>query len=275
MTAPAEPHLLDALGRTVDEGGFRGRVGLLPLGSVEYHGPHSPLGTDVFIARELAGRIARARPELLLLPELAYTACPVETREYPGTISIEPSLAAKLLEGIFRSLFRSGLAGVVVVNAHSGNVTPLALAGDGVGDDFPDAFVAAVNWWETVPGEETGPLGNFSQDGGHGHGGPVEMSVTAAIRPDLVRPEWANDVDVVEKRACDALRVVSDPRRFVDFPGYHGRVREIDAGTGARLLELAATRIVASIDDLLAAAASRTIDHSGLPTRSPLASRRR
>src|SRR3954447_23235815 len=103
--------LLDQLGHDADEGTLAGRVALLPMGSIEYHGPHAPLGTDLFIARELAARVGARRPALVVLPEVAYAPCRVETRRHAGTISIAPSTAIALLEQLFRSLFAAGFAG--------------------------------------------------------------------------------------------------------------------------------------------------------------------
>jgi creatinine amidohydrolase len=244
--------LLDQVGHDVDEGALRGRVALLPAGSVEYHGPHGPLGTDVFIARELAERVGARRPRLVVLPELAYTACRVETRRHPGTIAVAPNVAVALLEQLFRSLFTNGFAGVVVLNAHVENETSASLAADAVTDDFPEAFVAVVNWWETLPPDETRALAGFTENGGHGHGGPLELSVTQAIVGDLVRPELAEDLDEGGGPPAGPLELVAPPHAHVPPHGYHGRAGEIDREHGRTLLDLAADRIVASVDALLA-----------------------
>jgi creatinine amidohydrolase len=243
--------LLDELGHDVDHGELRGRVALLPTGSVEYHGPHAPLGTDLFIARALAERIGARRPRLVVLPELAYAPCRAETRRHPGTIAIPASVALTLLEQLFRSLFATGFAGVVVLNAHVENVAPAGLAADAVSDDFPEAFVAVVNWWETLPAQEVGALAGFTDNGGHGHGGPLELSVTQAIVPELVRPELAADVEERPGPRSGALRLVAPPHARIPPRGYHGRASEIDRDHGKQLLDLATERIVASIDALL------------------------
>jgi creatinine amidohydrolase len=209
--------LLDVIGRDAGAGALAGRVALQPAGSVEYHGPHGPLGTDTFIARELAVRIAARRPRLVVAPELAYTPCPPHTRDHAGTISVESSLAADLLQQVFHRLLRAGLEGAVVINAHEGNVEPARVAADAVTREFPDATVALLNWWQTLPADETARIAGFSENGGHGHAGPLELSVTKAIVPDLVEP-----------------------------------VGEIDGDKGRVLLELACERMVASIDRLLA-----------------------
>jgi creatinine amidohydrolase len=249
MSQSPPARLVEHVGHDVDQGALGGRVGVLPAGSVEYHGPHAPLGTDTFIARELAERLAARRPRLLVLPELAYMPCPAETRRHRGTIAISPTTATALLEQLFRSLFTAGLAGIVVVNAHIGNVAALTLAADAIDEEFPEAFVALVNWWETLPADETSALAGFTE-GGHGHGGAVEMSVTQAIVPDLVRPELAEDVGP-PAGPPGAVHLLATPDALLGPHGYHGRVSEIDRIHGARLLDLATDRIATSIDALL------------------------
>jgi creatinine amidohydrolase len=251
MSERPASRLLEQIGHDVDEGALAQRVALLPAGSVEYHGPHGPLGTDTFIARELAERVGARRPRLVVLPELAYMPCPVETRRHPGTIGIAPPTAVALLEQLLRSLFANGFAGVVILNAHEGNVAPATLAADAVNEDFPEAFVALVSWWETLPAGETQALAGFTQSGGHGHGGPVEMSVTQAIVSELVRPELAEDLDETEGMPGHPLRLIGAPHARIPPHGYHGRVSEIDPDHGSVLLDRATDRIVASIDALL------------------------
>jgi creatinine amidohydrolase len=244
--------LSEQLGRDVDEGVLRGSVAVLPAGSVEYHGPHAPLGTDLFIARELAERVGARRPALVVLPELAYASCRVETRRGTGTIAIAPVTAIALLEQLFGSLFTAGFAGVVVLNAHVENVVTASLAADAVTDRFPEAFVAVINWWETLPADETRALAGFSENGGHGHGGPLELSVTQAIVPGLVRPDLAVDVEESRGPAARGLHLVAMPHARIPPLGYHGRSSEIDRDRGSRLLELATDRIVEAVDALLA-----------------------
>jgi creatinine amidohydrolase len=240
--------LTERLGRDVDEGWLRGRVAILPAGSVEYHGPHAPLGTDAFIARELADRVGARRPDLVVLPPIAYAPCRVETRRRAGTIAIGADIAVALFEQLFRGVLAAGCAGVVVINAHVENAEPASLAADAVTDRFPDAFVALVNWWETLPADE---ITGFTENGGHGHGGPLELSVTQAVVPELVRPELAADVEESGGPRTRHLRLVAPPHARIPPEGYHGRASEIDADRGRELLELATDRIVADVDALL------------------------
>lgn len=91
---------------------------VVPLGSVEQHGPHLPLDTDTRIAVAVAERLAATRHHLVVAPPLAYGASG-EHAGFPGTLSIGVSgLEAAMLE-----LIRSAdhFAGVVLLSGHGGN----------------------------------------------------------------------------------------------------------------------------------------------------------
>ena len=75
------------------------------------------------------------------------------------------------MEDILAGVYRLGARGVLVLNAHDGNIRPVQTAGDRLWERFPDRFLPLVNWWETLGSAEMEAMGLFTQDGGHGHGG--------------------------------------------------------------------------------------------------------
>jgi creatinine amidohydrolase len=94
-------------------------VCLLPLSCIERHGHHMPLGTDMFIGREVCNRTAALEPAIVF-PDFIFTQI-LEARQYPGCIGIEPDLTIRLLESACREIARNGLKKIVIVNAHGGN----------------------------------------------------------------------------------------------------------------------------------------------------------
>lgn len=62
-------------------------LGIVPLGSLEYHGPHAPLGTECIIARAIPDHVSKSL-DAILFPFLSYSQRPSETKGYPGTISV-------------------------------------------------------------------------------------------------------------------------------------------------------------------------------------------
>jgi creatinine amidohydrolase len=148
--------------------GHAGALLVVPVGSVEQHGPHLPVDTDTVIAEAVAATAADGLAGVVLAPAIAYGASG-EHRGFPGTVSIgTEALAAVLVE-----LARSALppfAAMVVVNGHGGNHDALAAASAVCRREDR----AVTVWSPRVPG-------------GDGHAGRTETSLMLAARPERVR----------------------------------------------------------------------------------------
>lgn len=94
-------------------------LALLPIGSLEQHGPHLPIGCDIFWAAEMGREIAR-QLGAWLLPTQPYS-CAQEHQNLPGTVTLRPSTLVVLLDDIVESLARQGVQRLVVLNFHGGN----------------------------------------------------------------------------------------------------------------------------------------------------------
>jgi mycofactocin precursor peptide peptidase len=116
----------------------QGAVLLVPVGSIEQHGPHLPLGTDTVIAQAVADGVAEllegGDDRVLVAPPLTYGSSG-EHQAFPGTCSIGAEALHQVLVELVRSA-RTWARRVVFVNAHGGNVVALRravtqLAGEG------------------------------------------------------------------------------------------------------------------------------------------------
>ncbi|MGE0641301.1 MAG: creatininase family protein [Thermoanaerobaculia bacterium] len=163
------------------------RVAILPLGAVEAHGPHLPVGTDVWIAEAMAragrNRLAEEGVPALVLPAIAYAAAPFADG-FGGTLSIRPETTRALLLDLAAAVTRRGVAVLALANAHfdPANVAVLRStvdAVDGAGGlrvVFPDCTRRTL----------AGRLGDEFRTGAC-HAGRYESSILLAERPDLVR----------------------------------------------------------------------------------------
>lgn len=108
--------------RTVDEIS----VAILPLGAIEQHGPHLPLGTDLFLAEAFANAVAKECDDhsVAVLPASAFGAS-FEHARAPGTIAIPDAALQELWGAIIHSVTRAGVRRVILLNAHGGQ-TPNA-----------------------------------------------------------------------------------------------------------------------------------------------------
>lgn len=94
-------------------------VAILPLGAVEAHGPHLPLGTDNTLAEELAKRLVE-RVGGWVLPTLPYGQV-WSLGDFPGSLSVSNETLVRLLTDLGDSLVRQGFRIWVILNAHLGN----------------------------------------------------------------------------------------------------------------------------------------------------------
>ncbi len=187
---------------------------LIPVGSVEAHGLHLPLGSDNFVPEALCRRVEAHFPDrVLVVPTLAYGHSWTLSR-WPGTISLSSRLVAAYAAEVGEQLAGWGMRNVVFVNGHGGNIGPLTEAMERVAEVGSRAVV--INWWLDFRDDilkvttETG------------HAGEDETSVMLAVRQDLVRmgdaesnPYRLRKVRVISEDLLDkAMRhaVVGNPK---------------------------------------------------------------
>jgi creatinine amidohydrolase len=175
---------------------------LVPVGSLEQHGPHLPLDTDARIAAAVARRAAD--PAMLVAPPLAYGASG-EHEGFAGTLSIGHDALRAVLVELGRS---AGWASrMVFVNGHGGNLPTV-----------PEAVVQLRQ-----EGREVAWSG-CAVPGGDAHAGRTETSILLALDPSVVRLEAAEVGNTAELlallpvltkggvRAASPNGVLGDPR---------------------------------------------------------------
>jgi len=225
-------------------------LAILPLGSLEFHGPHNPLGSDAIIISGIAERVA-ARTNAMLFPTIRFTQCPAQTAHFRGTISIRPEVMTMYFADVLRNVLHLGFEKVFVLNGHDGNIGPGRGAVAQVSDENKSSSVLFASWWEFVPGDKVKALGLFHQpNGGHGHGGPLETSAVAAFRPDLVHIDRAQDLPEPPDLA-DGSPYFLQKSTAVSWPGYSGRVSEASAEKGQRIVQMSEDRIVVLVENWL------------------------
>jgi creatinine amidohydrolase len=160
---------------------------LLPLGILEKHGPHMPLGTDLLNVR-YATLHAAAQEYAIVFPEY-YFGQILEAKHEPGTMAYSRELQLKLLQETTDEMARNGCKKVVIVNGHGGNEsflpyfaqTQLEMAHDYV------VYIVALH---ARSKENTEPAPK--KDAVDMHAGESETSALMVTRPDLVHLERAN-----------------------------------------------------------------------------------
>lgn len=226
---------------------------VLPVGSLEFHGDHAPFGTDTTLAEGFADALAARRP-CLVLPAVAYAFVPPLTRDHGPGLSVAPDVFLAYLTEVLEGAARLGVRRLLVVNGHSENQYALRLAAEQACERQRGLSVLLVNWWQLVDPAGASATA-YSERGGHGHGGPLEISVTAAFEPEGVVPAAAGaDVAYEAPWWRGQAQVVGLGQAPEGFAGYHGRVGEIDAAVGREVVAQVTDRLAAIVDGWLARA---------------------
>jgi creatinine amidohydrolase len=159
-------------------------VVLLPIGSVEQHGPYLPLTTDTLVASTVAAELAGAYPVRRLPP--ITISCSHEHAAWPGTVSISATTLAAIVRDVAASVHRAGASALVLVNGHGGNyVLGNVVQEAGLGPLPMALFPTEPDWEEAraAAGLATTGLSDM-------HAGELETSVLLHAHPHGVRPGY-------------------------------------------------------------------------------------
>ncbi len=156
---------------------------ILPLGSLESHGPHLPFGTDALTAWLLALDIAARLPKTAVLPPLNYGVSE-HYRDFSFTVSVRFETQIEFLRDILESVYREGIRKVFVMNGHDGNIAPIEVASRSAKVAHPDFKIVSLDAWWNIIGELL-PRNFFAVWNGLGHGGEGETSICLELFPEL------------------------------------------------------------------------------------------
>jgi creatinine amidohydrolase len=157
---------------------------LLPIGILEKHGPHLPLGTDLLNVR-YASLHAAAQEYAVVFPEY-YFGQIFEARHEPGTVAYSSHMQLELLQETTDEMARNGCKKVIIVNGHGGNESLLPFFAQAQLQKQHDYVVYILGLVGTPPG---GPARKTSMDM---HAGETETSTSLVSHPDLVHIDRAN-----------------------------------------------------------------------------------
>ncbi len=194
----------------------RNPTAVIPVGSIEQHGPHLPNGTDT-MAAELVAAATAERLDALFVPFGPFGVTPIHAG-HPGTINIRRSTFEALLTDICTELIGQGVTRFILVNWHEGNNASLDAVATEVQDQHPGVYLITAHACYIAQRIYSASGGELT------HGGGIEVMAVLAHDPELVhvdragtatRPDLAVELDAM--------------RRKHELHGYITDVTEIDA----------------------------------------------
>jgi creatinine amidohydrolase len=222
-------------------------VVIVPIGSVEQHGPHCPQDVDISIPYHLAIRTAEAINDfpVVVAPPVTYGFTHYNMGEV-GTITLGLEVFVAVLCDVCRSIWANGFKRIVMVNGHGGNEAPAWTASVKLAEE--DVWALAITYWNMAPDEL---LAWSEADGGSiGHGGEWETGLQLYLRPELVdmtlavKDEWRRHFSPAVQRYA-----IFPERRREMAHGVMGDPFVASAEKGGRLFNVLVERLVALCRD--------------------------
>ena len=170
-------------------------VCVFPIGCLEKHGHHLPLGTDIYIAREITARAAKSE-EVMIFPEYPLGIV-AEVKHKAGTIALSSQLQFTVLEAIFDEIARNGYKKILIGNGHGGNENFLRYFAQAMLEKEKDYTVYVYDLYRLTPEQEKALCEKYGPPAPGGHADVIESSDMLAIRPDLVHMELADAAEAV------------------------------------------------------------------------------
>jgi creatinine amidohydrolase len=227
---------------------------VVPIGAIEQHGPHLPLGTDSYNIEAVAEKAARLE-RVFVAPTLVYGVSDNHIA-FSGTVTLRPRTLIDLILDVAGSLYEHGFRRILLLNGHSGNDSAIGVAAQELRTALRGAVIAISS------------LAAFVYDGYVPRSGIVyhadegETAHTLAVVPDLVRMDRAaNEVTApflsyYRRYAAEDGEMTGlvsyglPPTDALSTSGIMGDASAATAGAGERMHDVAVSGLRRILGDL-------------------------
>ena len=222
-------------------------VVILPVGSVEQHGPHLPLFTDTIISEGFANLLGD-KVNGIVMPSInyGYKSQPASGGGplFPGTIDLNGITLINLVKDIIEELIRDGVRKIALVNSHFENQAFLLEAIDLVSKNMPDdTKIIMMSWWDLITQNTIDKIFDEVEFPGWAleHAAITETSLILKFRPDLVHMDRLIDEKIEE---VPTYQVYPIPKDLVPHSGLLSIGRTSSSSKGELIIEEALNKMV-------------------------------
>jgi creatinine amidohydrolase len=201
------------------------RTAILPIGVLEKHGPHAPIGSDLIHAREWSARVTK-QEYAVVFPDYFYGQI-YEAKHQPGTFALPSRLIWDLLDATCEEIARNGFKKILIVNSHGGNPNFLRFFVQAQLERARDYVVYLFD-----PGPDpvlTEKMNKMrkSDPADDQHAGERETSTLLYLRPDLVKMDRAASESGANQKRLAIPDVYTGIWWYAGYPNHY-------AGEGAK-----------------------------------------
>lgn len=190
---------------------------ILPIGILEKHGPHSPLGTDLIHVREWAARAVKSE-YAVVFPDYFYGQIN-EARQQPGTFALPSKVIYELLEATCDEIARNGFDKIIILNGHGGN------------PEFLEFFMqsllnkrhnyAVYLYRPENDADYAAEYKKMHKSSVDFHAGESETATLLYYRPDLMRMDRANDESGADQKRLSLPNLYTPIWWYASFPNHY------------------------------------------------------
>ena len=223
-------------------------VVIIPVASIEQHGPHMPVMVDTRLGHEAAVRAARRTKTRTLVTPVVWTGLSEHHMDFGGTLSISHETFEAIIRDLIISLSRHGFRKIVIANSHGGNTVATQYIADKLATRLDATIVAA-----RYAAEGAAEIAALLEDQpALAHAEEAETSMMMALEPDLI------DTSALDQLGTDGLPGVLGagkaayrwrPFQHATGDGVRGKPARASAEKGEKMLEAGANGLAALIDD--------------------------
>jgi len=218
-------------------------VCIVPIGVIEKHGQHLPLGTDMYIVREISRRAAEK--EYCIVYPYYFMGQNFVAAAQPGTITYSSDLLFEMLDETCREISRNGIKKIILVTMHSGNMSFL--------NYFCQEQMVSPRDYVVYAGHPTGNaetqkrIREMRKTTVGEHADELETSTMLAIRPDLVKMDRVANESGVNQN-LSPLANMTGLRFYTQYPShYSGDAKDANKALGEINIEGCAEELISWI----------------------------
>lgn len=218
---------------------------IVPVASLEHHGPHLPTGVDVVLTSEIAKRAAAlADPDVpsIVVPTV-WSGLAEMHMSLGGTVTLDLDTFNAVLRSICRSIVRQGFRKILLLNGHGGNIAALGAITNDIGSEH-DIAIATTSYWVLAQDRFAAILEDQT---GIEHACEGETSMMLALQPGTVDPDrFADAIGPTSRTSVEVAGPAVVRWRSFAARSTHGAIgnpTRANADKGERLLNAAAESI--------------------------------